>query len=98
MPHTPGPWYAEQPAAGFSALRAVKDNRLIFALAHPDTGDMPDEEKYANLALLKASPKLYSTLLRILQTSRDADCGDHCPNSCMYCAARDAIRKAEGGE
>lgn len=29
---------------------------------------------------------------RILRCSRDADCGDHCSNSCMYCQAREAIK------
>lgn len=62
MSHTPGPWHAEQPAAGFSAIRQTSTGRLIFHLAHPSPvhGDpeMPDEEKYANLALMARAPDL----------------------------------------
>ena len=35
---------------------------------------------------------LGAALQRILDNSRDADCGDHCSNSCMYCQGRDVLR------
>lgn len=65
-PWTPGPWYAEQPGMGFTTLRQVGTDRIVFALAHPNPKcgdpDVPDEEKYANLALLEHAPDLYDAL------------------------------------
>lgn len=40
---------------------------------------------------------LRHALERILTNSRDADCGDHCSNACMYCQARDALKGACSG-
>ncbi len=68
---TPGDWYAEQPAMGFSAIRTRDGNKLIFALANPSAAygdiELSDEEKYANLALLAAAPKMYEAL-KLAQT------------------------------
>jgi hypothetical protein len=62
MSNTPGPWEADPPAAGFSAIRQAGTRKLIFALACPSPihGDpeMPEEEKFDNLALIAAAPEL----------------------------------------
>lgn len=50
-----------------------------------------------NAALREDKARLVEALERICTHSRDADCGDHCSNACMYCQARaaiDATRKA----
>lgn len=56
-------------------------------------------ELEAELAALREDKaRLVEALERICTHSRDADCGDHCSNACMYCqgrAAIDAARKAE---
>ena len=35
--------------------------------------------------------QLREALEKIITHSRDADCGDHCSNFCMYCQGRDAL-------
>lgn len=64
MSHTPGPWYAEEPAGGYSAIRYGAG--LVFSVAHPavEFGDPPmsDETKNANLALAADAPDLLKSL------------------------------------
>jgi hypothetical protein len=51
-------------------------------------------------ALREDKARLVEALERICTHSRDADCGDHCSNACMYCqgrAAIDAARKESRG-
>lgn len=50
----------------------------------------------ANTRLMAAAPTMYSALDYLLTHSRDADCGDHCRNSCMWCAARLVLASARG--
>ena len=69
---TPVPWSASEPQAGYAEIRA--NGRLVFALAHPghDDGDISDEEKSANLALIAAAPDLYrelNHLVNVLEAS-----------------------------
>ena len=55
----------------------------------------------AEVAVLREDKaRLVEALERICTHSRDADCGDHCSNACMYCqgrAAIDAARKESRG-
>lgn len=48
-----------------------------------------DKEKDEKIAALAAA------LDRIVTHSRDADCGDHCSNFCMYCQGRAALAALE---
>ena len=49
----------------------------------------------AELAALREDKvRLVEALERICTHSRDADCGDHCSNTCMYCQGRAAIDAA----
>lgn len=43
--------------------------------------------------LLNRESGLATALKRIITNCRDADCGDHCSNSCMFCQAREALGK-----
>ena len=98
---TPGPWYAEQPAAGFSAIRQDSGaKKLIFALSAPSAvhGDeeLSDDEKYANLALVAAAPELFVAL----KMCHSFLAGDGAIANDAFReieAARAAIAKAEGG-
>lgn len=101
MPHTPGPWYYEQPAGGFSAIRRESNAKLIFHVANPspihgdpDTGD---EEKLANLRIAANAPNLLATLKDILPLAEKYlhSAPTH-PDNSRLCDARDAIAKAEG--
>ena len=93
---TPGPWKADHPTMGFSALRAGK--KMVFALACPSRmhGDeeLSDEEKYANLSLVKHAPDLYNALQSILEIGkRDMTNGKY---DGYFDGARAATAKARG--
>lgn len=61
--HTTGPWYVEQPWSGFSAIRTVKDNLLIFGLAAGSEEERrPDAECHSNARLIAAAPEMYRAL------------------------------------
>ena len=50
--------------------------------------------KAENATLREDKARLVEALERICTHSRDADCGDHCSNACMYCQGRAAIDAA----
>lgn len=60
--HTPGPWKAEQPWSGFTAIYG-SDGKLIFGLAAGEAHERrSDDECSANLALIAAAPALVEAL------------------------------------
>lgn len=48
-------------------------------------------------AIAESERELVEACVRLVNNSRDADCGDHCPNSCMWCQARAALAKRGRG-
>ena len=97
MPHTPGPWYTEEPAGGFSTLRQEGTNKLVFFLAYPNVAlaerAMSNEEKHANLVLVAAAPELLAAMEGLVSAQVDS-------NPKKWSAAIDvavaAIAKARG--
>lgn len=109
MSHTPGPWELRErahEATPYSKRRVyrmeiIAPQYLYGKRTHSrDIAQILDYCEWtdhpANARLIAAAPDLLEALERICTNSRDADCGDHCSNTCMYCQARAAIRKARG--
>jgi hypothetical protein len=92
--HTPGPWRTEAVSDAVRVVSGSGRTKIILARCAPP--QIPEAETHANARLMAAAPDLYDALDRIVRNCRDADCGDHCPNSCMFCQAHAAIAKAKG--
>ena len=91
MSHTPGPWSYENcgRSSGHEEHITTRHDTL------PNIAQVfGSKRSQADAALIAAAPDLYAALDRIVRNCRDADCGDHCSNSCMFCQARAALAKA----
>lgn len=69
-----------------SRLAGVKHMAKVKAL-----GEFFEQCREDIAFLLSRDDAMRSALERILINCRDADCGDHCSNSCMFCQAREAL-------
>lgn len=71
---TPGPWYSCEPAMGFGAIKAARDDGdiLIFGLAAgADDERRTEKEIEANARLIAASPDMAEALREICKGSID---------------------------
>ncbi len=111
MKHTPGPWEIDS-SDGQWWIYGGKDKRPTIGVAKCDLivnavlgickqqnvfdQQMPEEERQANARLISAAPDLLAVAKRAV-----AGCACHAtmrPDTpCLSCAAREAVRKAEGG-
>jgi hypothetical protein len=90
MPHTPGPWFADDDGYIYGG-----PDRLILTDPSSANPDIPAEETEANAALIAAAPDLLAALKGTMRTLRMQH-GDDC--KCLECQnANAAIAKAEKG-
>lgn len=95
MKHTPGPWDVAPSGYRVMSANRVVEGRTIWGVYICDTANNPKTrtpENAANARLIAAAPDMLAALKELAD---DDACGDHCSNSCKWCAARAAIAKAE---
>lgn len=90
--HTPKPWKI----TGDKLCVALKNNKYISIML----GEFTKEEAEANARLIAAAPELLDVVQAYIDQGADehAELDGHDPEHCNYCAALDALAKAEGRE